>query len=744
MVSFSFSEILYEAIRENDLPLAEIVVEVKRYGYTINKGTLSRWASGATEPSRKSLPILRLLPDILRMSVQRRMAFNLEIKRLFGGLLDSNEPSPSRRKFTLGPLAYFTGRQKELRQLSSVLRKHRSISISGLGGIGKTTLARQLLSETEDQFVMGCDALQLHPTQTLPEVITLVARQLRLSFPFDSVGPGQIEAALEAISRESYGMDLFFLLDNVENESQVGRLLKAAPSITWLTTSRRRLDFGDGLSFPLKLPTPAAATRMLLHYAELPPARQNKELAKQIVTRLGYLPIAIRIAAGLLRVASFSGLSDLLHWLETEGIYALQHDDEDKNIITFFAKLIDRQPEPIQQLFIMCGAFAKREISRSLFEAVATKLDLPYKDLRVLALLSIIYWRPNEKSFELHPLVYEYALSRFQAAERQDEIRRAKSEVYVDFAVVNHGQQAVLSKELDDLWASVDYAEQAEDWNLLHRLRLPLADNLWVSGNRSRLRELDERCLVVCRGHGDQETEAIILRELSYLLLETGDYAEAEPFMLAAQERCDRLGLVVDGACLRRYRAMMLMRQNQLAVAEEVLAEAYTMLEPFTMEPARPGNAVDRNYAMLLNCHAALATRQGNYEQAWEMICRGRVMVQQAGSKENEAGMVQESGDIAYLRGQIEQAYELWLEAEALGCQPDALNRRNPNTQLRLALYEGLHGDHSKALRLAHAARRGFIRDSQTGAFVYVEALIDKLKAGGDLTQFIIEMLHNT
>jgi len=68
MVTPSFSEILDAAIRESDLPLAEIVNELKKRGYRINKGTLSRWASGTTEPSWKSLPLLRFLPDVLQMS----------------------------------------------------------------------------------------------------------------------------------------------------------------------------------------------------------------------------------------------------------------------------------------------------------------------------------------------------------------------------------------------------------------------------------------------------------------------------------------------------------------------------------------------------------------------------------------------------------------------------------------------------------------------------------------------------
>ena len=738
----TFYEVISDAFRNSGLSLAEIASRLDAHGYPVSKGTLSRWASGTVLPGRRSLPILRLLPDVLELSLEHRGRLNQAVNQLAGG---AGAPRlVIRRMNTLGALDYFTGRQRELRQLSAQLLERRPVSISGLGGIGKTTLARQLLTVTGDQFAMGCDGLQLHPGQQLPEILALVIHLLGLPIAFESGQPGQVEAALRALHTETGDMDLLLLLDNVEREAQVGRLLAAAPAITWITTSRRRLDFRDWVIFPLALPTPAASRRMLLHNSDLLATRANDSPAAKIAARLGHLPIALRIAAGLIRVGSFSGLADLDRWLEAEGIQALQNDDEEKNLLTFFARLLDRLPLEVQRLFILCGAFAQRVIRRELFEAAAKRVKLPSQALGSLASLSLIYWRPDEDFFELHPLIHEYAAARFRDDDGHDAAREALAEVLADFVAANYGQHPLLSAEFDNIWAAVNFVEAAGRWDLLLRFWPAVSHHLWAVGDRVRYRQLDERCLPGCRARGDLQTEATILSELCYVALEAGNYLEAERLGEASQKIYDQLGLAEYQLRLRRYRAIVIMRQGGLAEAEAILQEMYQLLGPSAAEPARPGHIADLGYAMLHNCHAGLAIRQGDYLSAWTKAAHGLELSQQLGKKDYTAMFLTQSGDVAYLLGQPDRAHEFWLEAAALERKPQVVGHATPEVLLRLAAYESLHGDRSRAVRLTHGVRRAYAQSPNAAAQAWAERLIAKIKSGDDPVSLFLDLLRDT
>ncbi|NQZ11953.1 MAG: SIR2 family protein, partial [Algicola sp.] len=114
----------------------------------------------------------------------------------------------------------FVGREKEIKQLTSALKKPGSVHavsgggqllhLTGIGGIGKTTLAREALSRCKDQFSDGCFEIRLAGLSPQSFTMQLAAR-LQLKIP----EPSSAANAQQVISDLLNKYRLLILLDNV-------------------------------------------------------------------------------------------------------------------------------------------------------------------------------------------------------------------------------------------------------------------------------------------------------------------------------------------------------------------------------------------------------------------------------------------------------------------------------------------------------------------------------------------------
>jgi predicted ATPase/class 3 adenylate cyclase/DNA-binding CsgD family transcriptional regulator len=214
-------------------------------------------------------------------------------------------------------LTTFIGRQKELAEIRRLLAENRLVTLTGVGGTGKTRLAAQVATELASDFPDGAWYVDLAPI-SVPELVpTTVARALGLTDH-----PGQ--STMETLHRFLSDRELFIVLDNCEHllEATSGlaaEMLGDCPGLTLLTTSREPLGVSGEVTWGV--PSLSLADEAIALFDDR--ARRarpgfrvsddNIEAVTEICRRLDGLPLAIELAAARIRALSVTDIVESLH-----------------------------------------------------------------------------------------------------------------------------------------------------------------------------------------------------------------------------------------------------------------------------------------------------------------------------------------------------------------------------------------------------------------------------------------------
>jgi predicted ATPase/DNA-binding CsgD family transcriptional regulator len=238
----------------------------------------------------------------------------------------------------------FIGRRHEMAEVKRLLSTSRMVTLTGMGGVGKTRLATRVAGEVRRAFRDGVRLVELADLENAEQLVDAIATVMDLR-------AGDVQAGLESGHPETGDLETLaeglrhrqalLILDNCEHllrdcAMATETLLRSAPDLRILITSRQALGVASEhlLVVPPLTPPNAADGSSLRSVAQneavqlftertravvpdFAVTEANRDAVEGICRRLDGVPLAIELAAMRMRVLSarqlFQRLDDPFH-----------------------------------------------------------------------------------------------------------------------------------------------------------------------------------------------------------------------------------------------------------------------------------------------------------------------------------------------------------------------------------------------------------------------------------------------
>lgn len=440
-----------------------LLVLARRCGKAVRKDELleAAWPGLVVEENNVSVQVaaLRKLLGAQAISTVPGIGYQLSARPLADAapneLPDGSESDPggavSAPRWPLGP--DLVGRETEIELLIGRTGSVPLLSITGTGGVGKTSLARAILSRQESAWRDGVHWIDLAPLRDGAQLSKLIAASLGIELE------GSARAEEDLISALVHVRALI-VVDNCEHlltdvADFIGAAIKRASAVRWLATSQMPLHIQGEFVYrlgPLEVPAPqmpiADAVRCgavaLLCQRAAAADRQfaldsgNVGTAIDLCRQLDGLPLAIEMAAA--RIASlglegiYEQLGRRLRLLAGPRTGPPRHHtlrgtfDWSYDLLPAIEQKVFRRLEPFVGGFL--SAMAQRLACDSEEEAGDLAEWQAVEALSALVDKSLVHRSAEEPGrFFLFESAREYAAERLDESGEADRVRRCYAQV---------------------------------------------------------------------------------------------------------------------------------------------------------------------------------------------------------------------------------------------------------------------------------------------------------------------------
>lgn len=650
-----------------------------------------------------------------------REAFAQRLTRELGVTHNGIDTSPATQSGADADEHAMLGRDAEVQSACALLqdRRCRLLTLTGPGGVGKSTLALALLGLASQ---VGADAafwIALEDIHDTTQVLPRVARELGVA-----IGPAS--DALPEVLAHLQGRHDLLIFDNAEHlaglPALLQRLLTAVSTLRCVVSSRTRLALTDEWLLPVEPLAELPARQLFLRAARAAPARQpirtDEPALAVLIDLLGRLPLALCLAGAWTRHLPLPALVDQVRKtfdvLEVDASID-EHPAHHSLRATFERSWQFLEPplRPVLAALSVCVGTVSLESARRVAHAGAAQIS-------ALANASLLQVGDGGR-VGLHPLLRQFAAQKLATSgELRAAALRRHAEVFADLmapwkdfdAVDGASALRAIAPEIGNVELAWDTAIHNQEATWLADLTSALGNHYQAHGSITQVLLRFRRAEDLLAAHAGAAPEALCRVALDHAGLNfwLADYA--------AVERSARL-------TLRAARVARLAKPKRQALNALALAamrqgrseEGATWLGQ-ALELARRDGAA-HEVAIFAGNLCGVVRELGDADRAEALALEALQGHRRHGNAVGEVSVLNELALIAHQRGQLDSAFERCTQAlELIDRHTMALRR-----PVMLTLQASVRLDQARADEALALAQASMAEVQRVGARSHAPAL---------------------
>jgi predicted ATPase/DNA-binding XRE family transcriptional regulator len=471
----------------------------------------------------------------------------------------------------------FLGRQQETARLQTVLTADpvvRVVALTGMGGIGKTTLATRTAHDLRAQFADG--VLWGNPAISDPAAILDSWGQ---AFDYDFSRLSDVASKAAAFRDLVAGKRLLIVLDNANSAETATPLLPGSPSCAVLITTRNQ-EVAHALHaevIPLTALQAEASLALLTQIVGQERIAHEQGAAAEICVLLDHLPLAVEIAGQRLRARPERGVADFAERLRSVQTVLSELRISDRAVRTSFETSWQALDDDLRCGFAQLALFEVRPFDMDAFAAVCG-LDRYDAEEMIFSFVALSLLIDNgQQRYRLHPLLAEFAREKFERVANADELWLRFARYFCRLAQSQAADLPVAAPEWDHIVAGMAAAHRLDMHTLVIDYARALTDPWRRQGRFTQARQGYGLATEAAGAAGDLKSTAGFLHEWSFACLEQDDYGAATPLLAEAVALFTNLEDEKGLADTQLLQARMAVEQDDYAKAEAILRTCWAI-----------------------------------------------------------------------------------------------------------------------------------------------------------------------